>query len=224
MAMNEVNPLSFIRRVIPDTAATTNAETFKQKAALGLQNNKQAAAMAQALREISGREKVSRLTNSIPLSASGEGLDTLLQRRSDVNQGKSIAQTLASMREGNVQTRLPSGATPAQMANPNNPVNHILDKGVLQSFQDGKNTLEEISKRSRSSTGTVRTPDGWRKVTDTNEDTSKDKKQRSTRSNALPSAEPANIQVQQQPAAPTGVPLPAQVFDEQLENGRVQFA
>ena len=56
MAMNEVNPLSFIRRVIPDTAPEINAETFKQKAALGLQNNKQAAAMAQALREIAGRK------------------------------------------------------------------------------------------------------------------------------------------------------------------------
>jgi hypothetical protein len=54
MAMNEVNPLSFIRRVIPNTADKINAETFKQKAALGLQGADNAAKMRQELAKIKG--------------------------------------------------------------------------------------------------------------------------------------------------------------------------
>ena len=233
MAMNEVNPLSFIRRVIPDTAAKTNAETFKQKAALGLQNNKQAAAMAKALQEISGREKVSRLANSIPLSAKGEGLDAILQGRNDVNRGKDIAKTLADMKSGNIQSLLPSGSTMAQMANPDGRVVHRLDPLVKQAIQLGNNSMQQNRSKENTVEYTDFNPDAKRyeKYKDTQKKGTKNTQKRPVQLNVIPpSAEPSLPNVQkaqsqqpQQATKPVGLSMPAAAFDGGLEDGTVKL-
>ena len=130
MAMNEVNPLSFIRRVIPDTAAKTNAETFKQKAALGLQNNKQAAAMAQALREIAGRKVTANLGQGMAGNTTDADAAGILGNQRKIKAFKDRAVALNDMRGAGFQSSTPSGGTVKDMANPINGFNHVLLKGV----------------------------------------------------------------------------------------------
>lgn len=108
--LNQSNPLSFLKQVIPDTAAATNAETFKMQAALGLQENKQSAAMAKALQEIAGREKVSRLNNDIALGAGGTGLDAVLGQRRTLKDQNTAANTFSLINKGGGSLQHEEGA------------------------------------------------------------------------------------------------------------------
>ena len=147
--MNEVNPLSFIRRVIPDTAAATNAETFKQKAALGLQENKQAAAMRQALAKITADRLNNMRNNNLGSTLTDDQQAPILQERSDTDIFKNRMTGLASGRDAGIQSSAPQNSSLANIVKPVKGFNQVDLKGVSMAKAQGaieaeKSEQEEI--------------------------------------------------------------------------------
>ena len=106
--MNEVNPLSFIRRVIPDTAAKTNAETFKQKVALGLQENKQAAAMRDNLARIASANRSANLGADFGPNATDADITLGQDQKRAINNALKGGQTLQALEDARVGLKNPN--------------------------------------------------------------------------------------------------------------------
>lgn len=124
MAMNEVNPLSFIRRVIPDTAAKTNAETFKAQAASGIQQNKDlAAGLRNALtaRTSAGNANVSAgYGRNIPEASLTAGLSKeKLAELAGVNATTNKAISDTALNRAKMGLGFPSNASMATRADVN---------------------------------------------------------------------------------------------------------
>lgn len=157
--MNEVNPLSFIRRVIPDTAAKTNAETFKQKAALGLQENKQAAAMRDNLARIASANRNANLGADFGPNASDADITLGQDQKRAIEQALKSGQTLDAFRSGGVGLEKPNTVfKPSDVPNLQFKGGLKL-KGELQEWAKAAAT-KQLEEGNRKKTTSVQTPGG----------------------------------------------------------------
>ena len=159
MAMNEVNPLRFIRRVIPDTAADTNAETFKQKAALGLQENKQAAAMRDNLARIASANRSANLGADFGPDATDAEITLGQDQKRAIEQALKSGQAIDAFRSGGVGLEKPDTVfKPSDV--PNLPFKGGLAlKGEAQEFAKAAAT-REIEAAKKRKVEKVETPGG----------------------------------------------------------------
>ena len=151
MAMNEVNPLSFIRRVIPDTAAKTNAETFKQKAALGLQNNKDNANMARVLAQISSANRGQNLSAGVAPNASPTDIATALAAdRTSKNFGRNATGSEALANIGAFPGVI-KGRTGSQIVDPEALKRIGVPLGIQKSATQGSAAAKLVNKAGKKS-------------------------------------------------------------------------